>query len=99
MPNFAHFSLAFGSQMLGKEGSETFFPLPHVFMGKPEAPNQEEFRHITDTQLVTQSAQQDLKHDVSWHLNIVEWCICAFIEGAPTFPAAKHCVSEIGGAL
>ncbi len=103
-PDSAYSPLAFGTQLLGKDGSKAFFPIPYCFMSKLESSQQEECCNVTKAQLVAQSAQQDLKHDIGEHLDKVEGCASPFVEGATAILAAKHgiaqarCALQAGGA-
>lgn len=68
-------------------------------MRKLEPPQQEEFSNVAKAELVAQPTQQDLKDDVGGYFNEIEGCASAFIEGAATIFAAKHCITQVRCAL
>ncbi len=82
----------FSLKLFGKDRNESFLPISHRFMGKLESLHQKELCQIANTQLVTQPAQQDLKYNIGWDFDVVEWCTCAFVKGAATVLAAEDCV-------
>ncbi len=67
--------------------------------GKLEPSQQEEFCNVAKAQLVAQSAQQDLEHDIGGYFDKVERRAGALIEGAMTIPAAKHGIAQARYAL
>ncbi len=68
-------------------------------MSKLEPPQQEELCNVTKAQLVAQSAQQDLKHDIGGYFDEVAGSASPFIKGAVTALAAKHGITQVCGAL
>ena len=68
-------------------------------MGKLKASEQKEFRYISIAQLISHSTQQYLKDNIGGHLNKIEGRGGALIVSAATILAAKHGITEMGGAL
>ena len=52
MPDFADFPFTLGSQLISEDRRKAFFPIPHRLVGKFKASHEQEFRHISVTQLV-----------------------------------------------
>ena len=58
-------------------------------MGEFKPSHQEEFRHISVTQFVAESAQQDLEDDIGRKFQKIEGSMGAFIERATTILAGE----------
>jgi hypothetical protein len=52
-------------QLVGEHGGKTCFPLTQRLMREHETAFKKHFSQITKAQLVTQSLEDDLQHDVS----------------------------------
>ena len=52
MPDFAHFPLALGPQLISKNRRKAFLPSPHRLVGEFKAAHEEEFRYISVAQFV-----------------------------------------------
>ena len=63
-------------------------------MSKLKASHQKEFCHLSVTQLVTQSAQQDLEDDIGRKFQKIEGSVGAFIERAMTILTVENRISE-----
>ena len=68
-------------------------------MSKLEPTQQKQFGHIAEAELVAETAEQDLKHDVGGKLQMVVRCARALIELASTETAAKDSVAQICGVI
>jgi len=51
IPGLTGFPLTLGSQVMGKQGSKTFFPVPHCLMRKLESSQQKYFCYIPQASL------------------------------------------------
>ena len=93
------FSPPLASQMFVKDGSKSFLPVPHHFVGKLESTKQEEFDQAPKAELESHSTKQYLKENVGGYFNEIERGASPFAEGAIAVAAMKNGIPEVGGAL
>ena len=98
-PDFPDFALSLCPYLVGKMRQKPFLPIPHGFMCKLEASEQEAFGHIPIAKFVTHAAKQNLEDDVCRDFNEVEGAIRPLIEGSATHLTPKHVVTQTGFTL
>ena len=95
----SHYLITACKQFIHEDQRKAFFPIPYGFMSKLKASHQKEFCHLSVTQLVTQSAQQDLEDDIGRKFQKIEGIARAFIGRAMTILALEDSISEGRRAL
>ena len=98
-PVSVRLSSTFTSELLDKNGGETFLPITHCFVGKFKPSHQKKLSHIPKAHLVAEAAHQHLEDYVAWDFNEVEGSSCPLVKGALADLATKDCLSEISGLL
>ena len=98
-PTLPTFPLRLALKFIREDRGKPCFPIPHGLVGKFEAAHQEEFRDISVTQLVAESAQQHLEENIGGYFNEVKRSAGTFIEGVLTVFATENGVSQVGGAF
>ena len=94
-PDLAHLALTLFSDLIGQMGQETLLPITHCFMGEHKAPHQKIFSHVSITQFIAHSKQQDLKYNVSGKFNEVKRCASPLIVSASADFATKHGIPQV----
>ena len=99
MPDVAHVPLALGSQFICEDRRKAFFPIPHRLMGEFKSSHSEEFRHLSVTQFVADSTQQNLEDDIGRKFQKIKGSAGAFIKRAMTILTAENGISQVSGAF
>jgi hypothetical protein len=68
-------------------------------MGEMKSTEKKHLSQIPQTELVSQSAQHHLEHNVGWKLKEVEWGTGSLITSATTMVAAKRCIPKNGALI
>lgn len=89
----ARFSSPVLAQHLAHQGGELDFPFPYRLMGKDQAPLQEPFREIPQTQFVPYPPQPHETHDIGRGLQVVEARAGPLIELPLAGPTPKASVA------
>jgi len=72
VPAPSNFTFTFATEVLGKQGCEALFPIPHRFVGEFEAAQQEHLGQVPQAEFIPEPAEYNLEYDVGGKLQIIE---------------------------